>query len=145
MSYLHMRQEHSEPKINNFSGDTKVTFVTGILTHDTTRGGGKGYTALQPVEDWNDEDWTTFRTVLKHELQSKTAEVTFTKLNGDVRVMTCTLNPTLLPAKVVTEGEEEKPARTIKNPNNSLAVYDINAEGWRSFVIKNVTQVLYKD
>ena len=144
MSYLHMRQEHSEPKINNFSGDTKVTFVTGILTHDTTRGGGKGDTALQPVEDWNDEDWTTFRTVLKHELQSKTAEVTFTKLNGDVRVMTCTLNPELLPAKVVTEGEE-KPARTIKNPNNSLAVYDINAEGWRSFVIKNVTQVLYKD
>ena len=145
MSYLHMRQEHSEPKINNFSGDTKVTFVTGILTHDTTRGGGKGDTALQPVKDWNDEDWTTFITVLKHELQSKTAEVTFTKLNGDVRVMTCTLNTELLPAKVVTEGEEEKPARTIKNPNNSLAVYDINAEGWRSFVIKNVTQVLYKD
>jgi hypothetical protein len=99
----------------------------------------------QPVKDWNDEDWTTFRTVLKNELQSKTAEVTFTKLNGDVRVMTCTLNPELLPTKVVTEGEEEKPARTIKNPNNSLPVYDINAEGWRSFVIKNVTQVLYKD
>jgi hypothetical protein len=59
--------------------------------------------------------------------------------------MTCTLNPELLPTKVVTEGEEEKPTRTIKNPNNSLPVYDINAEGWRSFVIKNVTQVLYKD
>ena len=131
-------------KINNFDVDTKVTFVTGVLTNDSTRG-GRGETALQPVDNWNDEDWTTFRTVLKHELQSKTAEVTFTKLNGDVRVMTCTLNPTLLPAKVVTEGEEEKPARTIKNPNNSLAVYDINAEGWRSFVIKNVTQVLYKD
>ena len=132
-------------KINNFDVDTKVTFVTGVLTNDSTRG-GKGDTELvnQPVNDWTDEDWTTFRTVLKNELQSKTAEVTFTKLNGDVRVMTCTLNPELLPAKVVTEGEEEKPTRTIKNPNNSLPVYDINAEGWRSFVIKNVTPVLYK-
>jgi len=135
-----------ENKINNFDVKTPVSFVTGVLTHDSTRG-GKGDTELvnQPVADWNDEDWTAFRTVLKQELQSKTAEVTFTKLNGDVRVMTCTLNPELLPAKVVTEGEEEKPARTIKNPNNSLPVYDINAEGWRSFVIKNITQVLYKD
>jgi len=131
-------------KINNFDVKTHVSFVTGVLTNDSTRGGNTKM-VNQPVEDWNDEDWTTFRTVLKHELQSKTAEVTFTKLNGDVRVMTCTLNPALLPVKVVTEGEEEKPARTIKNPNNSLAVYDINAEGWRSFVIKNVTQVLYKD
>ena len=131
-----------ENKINNFDVKTQVSFVTGVLTHDSTRGGGQGDTELvnQPVEDW-----TTCRTVLKNELQSKTAEVTFTKLNGDVRVMTCTLNPELLPAKVVTEGEEEKPTRTIKNPNNSLPVYDINAEGWRSFVIKNVTQVLYKD
>ena len=131
-------------KINNFDVDTKVTFVTGVLTNDSTRG-GKGETALQPVDNWNDEDWTTFRTVIKHELQSKTAEVTFTKLNGETRVMTCTLNPEVLPAKVVTEGEEKKPERKIKNPNNSLAVYDINAEGWRSFVIKNITQVLYKD
>jgi hypothetical protein len=131
-------------KINNFDVKTHVSFVTGVLTNDSTRGGNNKM-VNQPVDSWTDEDWTTFRTVLKHELQSKTAEVTFTKLNGDVRVMTCTLNPELLPAKVVTEGEEEKPARTIKNPNNSLPVYDINAEGWRSFVIKNITQVLYKD
>lgn len=131
-------------KINNFDVKTHVSFVTGVLTNDSTRGGNTKM-VNQPVDSWTDEDWTTFRTVLKHELQSKTAEVTFTKLNGDVRVMTCTLNPELLPVKVVTEGEEEKPARTIKNPNNSLPVYDINAEGWRSFVIKNITQVLYKD
>tara|TARA_Y100000389_G_scaffold204167_1_gene255321 strand:- start:87 stop:491 length:405 start_codon:yes stop_codon:yes gene_type:complete len=131
-------------KINRFDVKTHVSFVTGVLTNDSTRGGNNKM-VNQPVDSWTDEDWTTFRTVLKHELQSKTAEVTFTKLNGDVRVMTCTLNPELLPAKVVTEGEEEKPARTIKNPNNSLPVYDINAEGWRSFVIKNITQVLYKD
>ena len=102
-------------KINNFDVDTKVTFVTGVLTNDSTRG-GRGETALQPVDNWNDEDWTTFRTVLKHELQSKTAEVTFTKLNGETRVMTCTLKPEILPAKVVTEGEEKKPERKIKNP-----------------------------
>ena len=71
-------------KINNFDVDTKVTFVTGVLTNDSTRG-GKGETALQPVDNWEEGDWITFRTVLKHELQTKTAEVTFTKLNGETR------------------------------------------------------------
>ena len=151
MSYLQMQiEEQSGPKINDFSGKATVSSVTGVLTYDLTRGAGDTAmnpvedTALVPVEDWDEKDWNTFREFLKKDLFTKTAEVTFTKLNGDVRVMNCTLNPEVLPAKVVTEGEE-KPARIIKNPNNSLAVYDIDAKGWRSFVIKNITQVLYKD
>jgi hypothetical protein len=41
---------------------------------------------------------------------------------------------------VIKEGEEKK-ERVIKNPENSLAVFDTKAEGWRSFLIRNITSV----
>jgi len=96
------------------------------------------------VKNWDESDWIIFREILQTALLTKTAEITFTKLDGDIRVMTCTLDPEILPVKVVKEGEE-KPTKTLKNPTNTLVVYDVNAKGWRSFVVKNVTRVLYKD
>lgn len=97
-------------------------------------------TELKVWDSWEHDDWLTFRSHLAETLATNTAEVTFIKKDGDERVMTCTLNPELLPAKVVKEGEEKKP-RVIKNPENSLPVYDINAKGWRSFIVKNVKAV----
>jgi hypothetical protein len=74
----------------------------------------------------------------KEEIQSAlhagVCSVTFTKVNGDERVMAATLKADLLPAvveKVLAEGETPKPA---KKPNpNVLAVYDVDNSGWRSF------------
>ena len=54
--------------------------------------------------------------------------------------MTCTLQPDNLPKVVIKEGEEKK-ERVIKNPEKSLAVYDTKAEGWRSFLIRNIKSV----
>jgi hypothetical protein len=34
------RRAKMENKINNFDVETNVSFVTGVHTHDTTRGGG---------------------------------------------------------------------------------------------------------
>lgn len=92
-----------------------------------------------------DEGWLSFRTTLKDLLHKNVAEVTFTKKNGDQRVMTCTLDDKLLPVVEVVESAEPKKPRVLKNPNNTLSVYDINAKGWRSFVVKNVTAVSYED
>ena len=61
--------------------------------------------------------------------------VTFTKVNGDVRVMNCTLRAESLPPQ--TDLEEHT---TKKNPN-VLAVWDIDSVGWRSFRIDSVTAV----
>ena len=80
---------------------------------------------------------------LRNQLTQNVMVVDFTKLNGDKRVMTCTLQPDtlqLLPKGVVKEGEEKK-ERVFKNPERSLAVYDTKAEGWRSFLIKNIKSV----
>jgi hypothetical protein len=74
------------------------------------------------------------QTEIKSALQAGVCSVTFTKVDGSERVMNATLKADLLPAvveKVLAEGETPKPA---KKPNPSvLAVYDVNAPGWRSF------------
>jgi|TARA_R110002167_G_scaffold279728_1_gene485510 hypothetical protein len=100
-------------------------------------------TIMTPDQNWTDEEWNSFRSAVKGVLVKDLVEVTFTKVNGDERVMTCTLQPDtlqLLPKVVVKEGEEKK-ERVFKNPERSLAVYDTKAEGWRSFLIKNIKSV----
>ncbi len=97
-------------------------------------------TIMTPDQNWTDEEWNSFRSQVKDVLVEDIVTVTFTKINGDERVMTCTLHPENLPQVIVKEGEEKK-ERVIKNPENSLAVFDTKAEGWRSFLIRNIKSV----
>ena len=89
-----------------------------------------------PSEEWTDDQWATFRSWLNDILRVSTCVVTFAKKDGDIRVMTCTLQPDLLPKVEIKEN-------TVKRePNyNNMSVYDVNAEGWRSFIIRNVKTV----
>ncbi len=68
----------------------------------------------------------------------KTGEVivTFTKVNGDKRVMTCTLNETVMPPAKKDEPLTQKKVREI-NPE-VCSVWDVNAQGWRAFRWDNV-------
>lgn len=95
---------------------------------------------LLPNSDWTDEQWGEFRNTLKSILAEQVAEVTFTKVNGDIRVMDCTLDPSVLPQVVVTENKDKSARKTNEN---SLAVFDTQANGWRSFVLKNIQTVKY--
>ena len=65
--------------------------------------------------------------------------VEFTKVNGEVRAMPCTLDPRIVPPaiepKVLAEGEVPK----IKKENpNVMNVWCTDKEEWRSFRIANV-------
>ena len=63
------------------------------------------------------------------QLHESVCTVTFTKVNGEERVMSCTLKESLLPAQTDVEELIQK-----KKPNpDVLAVWDTVAEGWRSF------------
>jgi hypothetical protein len=55
--------------------------------------------------------------------------VEFTKVNGEYRKMEATLQPERMP-EVVAEIETKSPR---KKTDSALSVWDINAEGWRSF------------
>jgi hypothetical protein len=62
-------------------------------------------------------------------LREKTVQVVFIKKDGTERKMLCTLNADLLPAQTDLEEAVQK-----KTPNpDVLAVWDLEAQGWRSF------------
>jgi hypothetical protein len=70
-------------------------------------------------------------------LQAGVCEVTFTKVNGEIRQMPCTLKSELLPA-VDHKLNEEKTRK--QNPDN-LSVWCTDKNEWRSFKIANVQKI----
>ena len=86
------------------------------------------------------------RAELKEKLVSEVVEVTFTKVNGDVRVMNCTLLETIVPKSTVeveapNEVKDAYLHEEKKVNENLLVVWDVDAKGWRSFRINNITSV----
>lgn len=72
--------------------------------------------------------------MLRHNIVS----VTFTKVNGEERVMRCTLRGDLVPNTVRNNGEvvvEQKQA------SNNVSVWDVEKSGWRSFRVENVKSI----
>jgi hypothetical protein len=78
------------------------------------------------------------RNVIQQALTENVVEVTFTKINGDERVMTCTLIPNILPAATKADTMSQKKVRELNE--EVMSVWDINAKGWRSFRVANVTK-----
>lgn len=76
------------------------------------------------------------RNEMIEQLVVSVCDVTFTKKDGSKREMKCTLSNRIIPednrAKH-TEGEVKKVNETV------LAVYDLEADGWRSFRVESVT------
>ena len=70
-------------------------------------------------------------------LNTGICEVTFTKVNGEERVMPCTLQGDLLP---VVSVEKLKEDRRPSNPDH-LSVWCTDKNEWRSFRVANVTNV----
>lgn len=73
------------------------------------------------------------------DLRENVIEVTFTKVNGDQRIMRCTLSPTLLPKSYVENINEQKEEKDFhqKNPD-VIAAWDVQKGGWRSFRLDSV-------
>lgn len=67
-------------------------------------------------------------------LQEGTYNVTFKKLNGDERVMTCTKSFDIIP-------KEHQPKTNKETKPENITVWDTNANGWRSFVYDRVSKV----
>jgi hypothetical protein len=69
-------------------------------------------------------------------LTSVVADVKFTKTDGTIRNMRCTLRPDHLPAPSVAESVLPKTKRE-ENPN-IIAVWDIDKKDWRSFRVDSI-------
>jgi len=71
-------------------------------------------------------------------LENSECVVTFTKVDGEIREMPCTLKPALLPAVVVVEGTEKKER---KENHNVVSVFCTDKQAWRSFRLENIISI----
>ena len=70
---------------------------------------------------------------LRTHLSKEVATVTFTKKNGETRVMVCTTKSDLLPVE---------PSKFVGPVSDSvLTVWDIESDGWRSFRFDAISSV----
>jgi len=76
------------------------------------------------------DDAKAGRDWLKGLLEENTVEVVFTKKDGTERVMNCTLKEDVLP---IVQKEIEEDSSTKTKAKDALAVWDVDASGWRSF------------
>lgn len=72
------------------------------------------------------------------QLRSGVCEVTFKKVNGDKRVMPCTLKPELLPE----QNQKELTFETVKErKGDAISVWCTDAQAWRSFKMANFISI----
>ncbi len=77
------------------------------------------------------------KTELIDTLKHNICEVTFTKVNGEVRQMPCTLREDMIPP-TTPRGDDFKPK---KSNDSTLNVWCLDKSEWRSFRISNVTEI----
>lgn len=74
---------------------------------------------------------------LRNLLGNNDCEITFTKVDGTLRTMPCTLRTEAMPQRVVTE---EHQTTKLYKPE-TLSVWCLDKSEWRSFRVANVTEV----
>jgi len=73
-------------------------------------------------------------------IRNKPQMVQFTKKNGTIRDMKCTLDSNIIPpAPEKTEEQLNQPNR--EGPPGLLSVWDMESEGWRSFYVDSVISI----
>lgn len=126
----------------------------------TTWHGGKGSNTRPTDKQRYDDNWDRIfgkksvpsigeemnKLELINLLHNNVANITFTKVNGDVRTLKGTLMESIVPKKemdpggVVVETIVETQARKATN-ENVVVVWDIENDGYRSFRVDSVTAV----
>lgn len=87
------------------------------------------FTNVEENEDvWTEEGAELFFDRIKDILRTQELTITFTKKDGTERVMRCTLDPAKLP---VQENKETSTNRKVST--ETMSVFDLDAQGWRSF------------
>jgi len=73
---------------------------------------------------------------IRNLLSEHDCEITFTKVDGTVRTMPCTLRADAMPARAVNEHHQTR----LYKPE-TLSVFCLDKNEWRSFRVMNVTDI----
>lgn len=79
------------------------------------------------------------RDVLLKDLKQAVVEVTFTKVNGEKRVMRCSLDPRYVKVPMDMNHLEEQHKK--KENKDIIVCWDVHVGGWRSFRVDSVEYV----
>lgn len=83
-------------------------------------------------------DLDSLREEILNTLRKGVCEVTFKKVNGERRVMPCTLQAELLPA----QNQKELTFETIRErKGDAISVWCTDAQAWRSFKLGNFISI----
>ena len=83
----------------------------------------------------SDGDFDMTKEEMKKALYEGVCTVVYQKLNGEERTMQCTLDPQVLPTPVASDEEINR----NRAPNEEVqVVWDIEANGWRSFRVDSI-------
>lgn len=81
----------------------------------------------------NNSDIELKRDVLVDHLKKHEMKIQFTKVDGTTRNMLCTLNSEKMPEAPIVEGRKRPQKST-----STISVWDLEANGWRSFRVDSV-------
>lgn len=84
----------------------------------------------------NEEEQKLFRDWLRGVLRTETVHLTFTKKDGTIRDMKCTLSESKLPK--TDQGKEGR-----KENDSSIPVFDLEKNEWRAFRFDSVKQIQF--
>ena len=76
---------------------------------------------------------------LRNQLEQNVMVVDFNKISGDKRVMTCTLREDMKPRATKVDPMSTKKIREMSDA--IISVWDVKAEGWRSFRYDRINSV----
>lgn len=77
------------------------------------------------------------RAVIHRLLWQGPVEITFTKANGQERVMNCTLRMDLIPIEVSDTAETQRPSPNLE----IITVWDIDTQHWKAIRLDRITSV----
>ena len=72
------------------------------------------------------------------DLKQCVMEVTFTKVNGERRIMRCTLDSRYMPPMTVDQTKHLDEQHSKEENKEVVPVWDVHARGWRSFRVDSV-------
>jgi hypothetical protein len=78
---------------------------------------------------------------LLKDLKQSVVEVTFIKVNGDRRIMRCSLDPRFLPPITGQQLSHIDEQHGKEENKDVIAVWDLGVNGWRSFRVDSVQYV----
>jgi hypothetical protein len=88
----------------------------------------------------NPEEQKLFQNWLKRVLETEIVHLTFTKKDGTIREMKCTLKEDHLPEVQKDFGED---APTRSKTKDTISFWDIESEGWRSCRYDSIKEIKF--